>query len=203
VGRCCGSAAAGWRFDELHPPELRDAIPVVLPAPSEWLWSPCSATVADSEAIDGGGALNDSAGRALYFARDSPGSRIGGRFDSSDEPASSVGGSYGRCEAYFDAGRSRPNRGSPPRYHRRLRLRDHCAGRLGVLGVPGRGQIRRHRRRCVLDLDLVLQIHVRAAATARQTACRNCAGTARWVASSAERVALTAAAGAELGPSCR
>jgi hypothetical protein len=69
-------------------------------------------------------------------------------------------------------------------YHLHRRLRDRCVGRLGVLGVPDRAQIRRrYRYRCVLDLDLVLQIHVRAAGTARQTAAPSCAAdTAGWVA---------------------
>ncbi len=58
-------------------------------------------------------------------------------------------------------------------YHRRCHLRDHCAARPGVLGVHGRGQIHR-RYRCVLDL--VLQIHVRAAGAARQTAPPSCVG---------------------------
>ena len=70
------------------------------------------------------------------------------------------------------------------RGHRHLRL-DHCVGRLGVLGVPGRGQTL--HRRCVLDLDLVLQIHVQAAGAARRTVPTNCVGTARWVANAVEQ----------------
>ena len=78
------------------------------------------------------------------------------------------------------------------RVHHHCHLQDRCGVRPDVLGDHGRGQILRYHRCFVpaLVLDLVLPIHVRAAATEAAPTERSCAvGTERRVAGCAERTA--------------